>query len=196
MELIQVYLSGQSFSSCDAFQRQDVRRLLQQGVILGASIPYFPLLHSFSYHFYCVDSNSILLPRSSKRLSTLSSRRSRPIALGWLIGILLLEFSDLRSSLIDGGFFFGRRHSFPFSLLLKVPSLSREQTLECLTVVNRPSSVSSTNVLLFNRHSLLYNPNCYSLFSYLHCRLSIFSSSLSFSFSRFIHQELVHKGVV
>ena len=47
-----------------------------------------------------------------------------------------------------------------------------------------------------NRHSLLYIPNCHSLFYYLHCRLSIFSSSLSFSFSRFIHRELVHKDAV
>ena len=47
-----------------------------------------------------------------------------------------------------------------------------------------------------NYHSLLYIPNCHSLFYYLHCRLSIFYSSLSFFFSRFIHQELVHKDVV
>ena len=56
--------------------------------------------------------------------------------------------------------------------------------------------MSSICVLFFNRHCLLYIPNFYSLFYYLHCRLSIFSSSLSFSFSRFIHQELVHKGAV
>ena len=47
-----------------------------------------------------------------------------------------------------------------------------------------------------NRHSLLYIPNCHSLLYYLNYLLSIFSSSLSFSFSRFIHQELVHKGAV
>ena len=48
----------------------------------------------------------------------------------------------------------------------------------------------------FNRHSLLYIPNCHSLLYYLYCRLSISSSLLSFSFSRFIHRELVHKGAV
>ena len=47
-----------------------------------------------------------------------------------------------------------------------------------------------------NRHSLLYIPNCHSLLYYLHCYLFVFSSLLSFSFSRFIHRELVHKGAI
>ena len=51
-------------------------------------------------------------------------------------------------------------------------------------------------IYFLNCHSLLYIPNCHSLFYYLHYHLSIFSSSLSFSFSRFIHRELVYKGAV
>ena len=97
VELIQVRSLRQPFSSYDAFQGQDVRGLPQQGIILGVGIPYFPLLHPFSHHLYCVDSNSILFPRSLKRPSTLSSKRSRSKALGWLIGIFLLESSALRS---------------------------------------------------------------------------------------------------
>ena len=116
------------FSGLDVGHLGDSKHLQKSqcpevGVILGSGIPYFPLLFPSSHCLYCLDSNSFLLPRSSKRLSTLSSKRSRPRALGWSIRILPLESSASRSLLTDGGFFFGRRRPFPFSLLLKVPSL-------------------------------------------------------------------------
>ena len=47
-----------------------------------------------------------------------------------------------------------------------------------------------------NCHSLLYILNCHSLFSYLNCHFSILLSLLLFSFSKYVHRELVYKGAV
>ena len=147
VELIHIYSSRQPFSHRDAFQRQDALRLLQQDIILGAGILYSLLLLPSSHRLYCLDSNSFLLPHSSKRPSTLSSERLRPRALRWSTEILLLESSTLRSLLTDGGFFFERRHSFRFSVA-KGAKFVKGTNLISLTLVPRPSNASSTCILL------------------------------------------------
>ena len=48
----------------------------------------------------------------------------------------------------------------------------------------------------FNCHCLFYFLNCHSIFYYHNCHLCILLPLLSFSFSMYVHRELVHKGAV